>query len=358
MIFVHARRAELLHNAAAMSQAPRTGHEVVKATAPFAKEDRRTSWRLLATTFAAAFAAALLAASDHAGPFAWLGSLILGLVFVRIFIFYHDALHGAVFKGSRLGMAVMNAFGVFVLTPPRIWRDSHNYHHAHTAKLVGSNIGSFPVLTVRMYRAASPRLRLLYRLSRHPLNMALGYLTVFIGGMCIKPFLENPKRYWASGLALVVHGALIAGLWALGGPSLALRLLIVPLMVACGAGAYLFYAQHNFPDVEIKDRTQWDPISAALYASSMIDMSPLMHWFTGNIGYHHVHHLNARIPFYRLPEAMAAVPELAAPHRTSLAPRDVLTCLRGNLWDPVEQRMVTYAEAEAPASPRASATAA
>src|SRR5262249_28750264 len=92
------------------------------------------------------------------------------------------------------------------------------------------------------------------------------------------------------------------------------------------------------------DRADWDYVAAALYSSSYVRMHPVLHWFTGNIGYHHVHHLNARIPFYRLPEAMAAIVELQSPGTTSLHPFDVYRCLRLKLWDREGKAMLSFAE--------------
>ena len=117
----------------------------------------------------------------------------------------------------------------------------------------------------------------------------------------------------------------------------------IPIMIASAMGAYLFYAQHNFPTARLKPNSEWSHVDAALNASSYIAMSPLMHWFTGNIGYHHVHHLNAQIPFYRLPEAMASLEELQEPGITTLKFGDVLACLRLKLWSPEQNRFVTFA---------------
>src|SRR5262249_26961187 len=118
--------------------------------------------------------------------------------------------------------------------------------------------------------------------------------------------------------------------------------LLLPLFLACALGAYLFYIQHNFPGVQMKPRQDWTYTFAALKSSSFMDGNPLVHWFTGNIGYHHVHHLNSNIPFYRLPEAMAAIPELRDPMRTSLAPMEIVRCFRLKLWDPERQEMVGF----------------
>ena len=138
-------------------------------------------------------------------------------------------------------------------------------------------------------------------------------------------------------------------------PLAALFGIVVPSFVSSAAGAYLFYAQHNFPGIELKDRREWTYHHAALKCSSMFDMSPVMHWFTGNIGYHHIHHLNHKIPFYRLPETMAAMPELQSPYRTTWRPSDMWACLRLKVWDAEQGRLITWAELEEARQPEAAA---
>jgi omega-6 fatty acid desaturase (delta-12 desaturase) len=109
-------------------------------------------------------------------------------------------------------------------------------------------------------------------------------------------------------------------------------------------GAYLFYAQHNFPGVSFRTNKDWNYAKAALESSSYMKMNPVMQWVTANIGYHHVHHLNAKIPFYRLPEAMEKLPELQEVKTTTLQIRDIVACLKLKVWDPEENRMVTMKE--------------
>src|SRR6185503_15543967 len=119
-----------------------------------------------------------------------------------------------------------------------------------------------------------------------------------------------------------------------------LLLIAVPFFIAMAIGSYLFYAQHNFPDVSFSDNAGWTYEKAALTSSSFMKMNGLMAWLTANIGYHHVHHLNSRIPFYRLPETMKALPELQDVKTTSLRPGDIWRCLRLKVWDVAAQRMV------------------
>jgi omega-6 fatty acid desaturase (delta-12 desaturase) len=167
-----------------------------------------------------------------------------------------------------------------------------------------------------------------------------GYLFVFLFGMVIYPFLNSPRKHFDCLLALALHLALGAALVLVCG-WLALALtLILPLFIACSLGAYLFYAQHNFPTVTFKDKAGWTYEGAALESSSYLKTNRLMAWFTGNIGYHHIHHLNHRVPFYRLPEIYQAIPELRAAKTTSLRPREVWRCLRLKVWCVETQRMI------------------
>lgn len=327
-----------------MTEQARTGSALTRASRAFAEEDPGQTWRLFGTTIAVATLLWLGALWPALGPLRYVAAVMLGLVNVRIFIFYHDAMHGAVFRKSSFGKWVMRIYGLLILTPERVWKDSHNYHHAHTAKIVGASIGSYPVLTLRMYKSATPWQRLQYRMARHWLTMLLGYVTVFTLGMCIRPLLTNPRRNWTAGLALVVHYGILAAMWSAFGFQVALVGWILPHAVSFAAGSYLFFAQHNFPDIEIRERRDWEFTAAALHSSSMMEGGAVMRWLTGDIGFHHVHHLNSMIPFYRLEEAMEGMPELQAAHVTSLRPRDVVACLRTAVWDPEAGRMLTYAE--------------
>lgn len=318
------------------------GADLVRASNRFATEDAATTWRLFGTTMLAYISALAVAAFAPWWPVQLAGSLVAGLVVVRLFIFYHDYLHGAIFRGSKLGKAFMYGVGFATLNPPSVWKETHDYHHKNNAKLIGSAIGSYPVLPIKVYQNLPAKEQQKYAMIRHPLMIATAWFSMFIVGMCIAPFQRNPKLHWQGPAAIAMHfGAIGVMSWLFGAWTAAL-VVWLPAVVALTAGAYLFYAQHNFPTAEFRDRTKWNYTFAALKSSSMFEMSPLMHWFTGNIGYHHVHHLNHRIPFYRLPEAMAAMPELQAPGRTSWSLADIRACLSLKLWDPEKGRMVGW----------------
>ncbi|MFK8001369.1 MAG: fatty acid desaturase [Polyangiales bacterium] len=328
--------------AAARKAAKAKEKELINKTRPFAKENVALSWFHVITTMGviAAFVTGTVLLNQW-----WaraLCSLGAGLTIVRGFILYHDHMHNALLKRSPVAKAFFWVYGILVLTPPKVWKQTHNYHHAHNSKIVGSHVGSFPLLTVEMYKAATPMQRFMYRFTRHPINILIGYLTVFGFGMCVSPFLRRPKGNWDSIFAFVVHIALLLTLGFVFGWDIALYSLVLPLVVACAAGGYLFYAQHNFELMMVQPRHTWSFTRAALECSSYMELGPIMRWFTGNIGYHHVHHLNPTIPFYRLPEAMNAIEELQNPGKTNLWPWEIAKCFRCKLWDPEAEQMVGY----------------
>ncbi|MFT4624627.1 MAG: omega-6 fatty acid desaturase (delta-12 desaturase) [Myxococcota bacterium] len=323
----------------------RTGPALQRAARAYAQEDRGRTWRLLFVTCVVLFGCEAVTALAPWWPVRIGAMVIAGLTSVRMFIFLHDHLHGAILRDSPVGKAIMWLYALYCLNPASVWRETHDYHHRNNAKMLGGSIGSFPVVTRRMWSAMKPGQRRLYKFVRHPLNMTFGYFTIFIGGLCLSSFMRRPKVHWQGPLAIVFHFGIAAlvsygtGEWYAG-----IMAVMVPQMIACGLGSYLFYAQHNFPEIQLRDRRNWDYQFAALNSSSMFDMNGVMHWFTGNIGYHHVHHLNHRIPFYRLPEAMEALPELQVPGRTSWRPRDIAACLALQVWDPRQKRMISFAE--------------
>jgi omega-6 fatty acid desaturase (delta-12 desaturase) len=158
--------------------------------------------------------------------------------------------------------------------------------------------------------------------------------------MCIYPFFNHPREHFDCLVAVIVHVAISVTLFLTGGWTALVLGQLLPHFVMDALGSYLFYAQHNFPGVAFAEKDGWTYEKAALESSSYMKMNPVLAWFTANIGYHHIHHLNHRIPFYRLPEVLAAIPELQAPKTTTLRPSDIVRCLRLKVWDVAEQRMV------------------
>lgn len=322
----------------------RTGPELIQATKQFAHDSSsRSWWCVISTAFllALAFAGAL---SNLPWPVRVASSVLEGLLILRLFVIYHDQQHHAILPKSRVAELFMAVFGMYSLSASSIWRSSHNHHHNHNSKLKGSHIGSFPIMTKAQFLSSSSAKRFNYLFVRHPLTILLGYLFMFIYGMCINPFLNNPRKHWDCLVALVAHIAIAFGLVHFYGWTGLLLAQTLPHFMAYAIGTYLFYAQHNFPGVSFNDKSGWTYEKAALESSSYMKMSPVMAWFAANIGYHHIHHLNPRIPFYRLPEAVRSMPELQAAKVTTLNPLDIYRCLRLKVWDVEAQAMVGFRE--------------
>lgn len=322
----------------------RTGKELLLATKVYASDSTlRSWWHVLSTgcLLAAAFAGTLL--SPH-WALKLVCSVAAGLLMVRMFVIYHDQQHHAILPRSRVAEVLMQVYGLFTLSPSSIWRSSHNHHHNHNSRLRGAHIGSFPVMTREQFGIISRRRRLNYLFMRHPLTILFGYVFIFLFGMCVYPFFNSPAKHFDSMIAFVVHVALAAVVAIFLGAQALMFTILLPFFITMAIGSYLFYAQHNFPSVTFCDNKEWAYEKAALTSSSYMKMNWFMRWVTANIGYHHVHHLNSRIPFYRLPEVMNALPELQEAKTTSLHPLEIRRCLQLKLWDAGAQRMISLRE--------------
>ena len=327
------------------SEGLRVGKELIKATVPFAKESVRLSWWHVGSTFALLAVALTGAGLAPWWPLRLLFSLLAAMLMVRAFITYHDYMHRAILVRSRIAWILFRVYSALSLTPPRSWKKSHNYHHGHVGQISVASIGAFPIMTTQMWHNASRTMRTRYRIIRHPLTVIAGYVTIFFISITLLPLLRNPLRHWDSLLALVGHGAFIAVLWIYGGFDTAFFVVFLPMSIASALGSYLFFAQHSFKRMHILSEEAWTYYRAAMETSSYMHLNRVMQWFTGNIGFHHIHHLNVRIPFYRLPEVMGAIPELQSPVMTTLSPRDIRDCFRCCLWDEDRQKVVSYREA-------------
>lgn len=327
-----------------------TGKELILATKVFAKEIRWKSWYHTLTTLF------LLIASIYGtiylpNIYGKIGcSIATAMLLSRFFIIFHDYQHHTILRKSFPADVIFTLFGVYMITPPSIWKRSHDHHHNNNAKLYSASIGSFPIMTRQKFLEASKMDKFEYLAVRHPLNIFFAYFTTFLYGMCIQSFLSNKKRHWDSLVVVVVHVSIGVYLFIHFGWLTWLLTFFLPFFLSHMLGSYLFYAQHNFPGVIFKNNVEWSYTNAALESSSFMKMNPFMQWVTANIGYHHIHHLNSKIPFYRLPEAMAQVPELQQVKVTTLKPTDIAACLRLKVWDPEQNKMIGFEELEAAAN--------
>ncbi|MCP3981588.1 MAG: fatty acid desaturase [bacterium] len=262
---------------------------------------------------------------------------------VRLFIIQHDCGHGSFFRSRAANNALGFAIGVLTLTPYGYWRRTHAIHHATAGNLDQRGLGDVNTLTVKEYLARSRWGRFRYRLYRHPIVLfGVGPIYEFILKHRLPlgaPFTW--KKEWASVIwTNVVIASVIALMWLTIGikPFLAVQ---VPITLLAGsAGVWLFYVQHQFEDTYWDGGGSWNFQTAGMHGSSYYDLPRVLHWFTGNIAVHHVHHLSSRIPNYRLLQCLRENPELQQVTRLTLW--QSLKCVRLKLWDEDNKKLVGF----------------
>jgi omega-6 fatty acid desaturase (delta-12 desaturase) len=318
----------------------RKGKELILATREYAKEVRWKSWYYTLTTL-------FLLIACNTVPFLHIPTLIKipfsllnGCIMVRFFVIYHDYLHHAILQKSKLANVIFTLFGIYILAPKSIWKRSHDYHHNHNSKIFSSSVGSYPVLSKEKFLSLPKSEQRAYMFVRNPITISFGYIVMFIYGMCILSLVNGKSKHKDSLIALIIHALAIALVTIFFGWKMLFLVILIPFLVSSALGSYLFYAQHNFPGVSFQEKDGWTYESAALDSSSYMKTNSFWRWASANIGYHHIHHLNARIPFYRLPEAMEKIPELQHPKITTLKPWDIAKCLRLKVWDSDLKKMV------------------
>lgn len=316
------------------------GKQLILATKPFAKENRAKSWGYTISTLLILIATLLGTVYNFHWTLKLACSIFAGLVIVRMFVIYHDYLHKAILDKSPLAKVIFTLFGFYVLAPTGIWSASHDYHHKNNCKLFSASIGSFPVYTKQKFEKCSKSERFHYLFIRHPLTISLGYIFAFMYGMCIKSIINRFSKNIDSLIALILHFAYQIAVFYFLGWQTWILMCVIPHFISGAMGSYLFYAQHNFPSVTFVGNEEWTYEGAALDSSSFMKLSPFMNWVTANIGYHHIHHMNSRIPFYRLTEVWDAIPEMRSAKTTSLKPKDIIACFKLKVWDFENQKMV------------------
>jgi len=268
-------------------------------------------------------------------------AILAGGFMVRLFIIFHDCGHGSFFK-SRAANDVLGVItGVLCLTPYYRWRWEHAMHHASAGDLDRRGTGDVWTLTVQEYLAASRWKRFAYRFARNPFILFLVaplYLFLVLERF---PSAKAGRRerfsvYWTN-LMLLAMGA---GMSWLFGIKAYLLLQLVVMMVAGSAGLWLFYVQHQFEGVYWQRRDEWDYAKAALEGSSFYKLPKVLQWFSGNIGFHHIHHLSPRIPNYHLEKCHRSEPLFQG-----VKPLTLLGSFKSfsfRLWDEQRQKMVGY----------------
>ncbi|OUM88101.1 MAG: fatty acid desaturase [Bacillus thermozeamaize] len=260
---------------------------------------------------------------------------------VRTFIIFHDCCHQSFFK-SRLANDILGTVtSVLTLVPYRQWRHSHAVHHATSSNLDKRGTGDIWLLTVNEYLAAPWWRRLAYRIYRHPLVMfGIGPVAIFLIAYRFNRKGAKLRERMNTYLTNVCSAALYALLcWAIGWQ--AFVMIQGPIIYVAGLlGIWLFYVQHQFEDSYFETQDEWSYVLAAVEGSSYYKLPKLLQWITGNIGFHHVHHLSPRVPNYNLEKAHHAVPLLQ--QATAVTIGTSLKSLRYRLWDENSKTFVSF----------------
>jgi omega-6 fatty acid desaturase (delta-12 desaturase) len=278
---------------------------------------------------------------DYPYFFTLLLAMPAGAFLVRIFILFHDCVHGSFIRSKRANSFWGHLFGILVFTPFEDWRYSHLRHHVTYANLNARGFGDIWTLTRREYEGAAKKTRVLYRLYRNPLVfVGLGSLFIFLLRNRLPTRKVTRKEHMSvifTNLAIILVIVLFHHF--LGWQTFVL--IHLPVMWFAGAaGIWLFYVQHQFPGGYWSHKGDWEPLRAAMEGSSYYKLPAPLRWFSGNIGYHHIHHLNPRIPNYHLKRCYDAVAGLhAAPTLTFFRS---FSCARLKMWDEDQQKMVPF----------------
>ncbi len=318
------------------------------ATASFAHPDlRRSTWQLANTLIPYMFLMAAMTWSVRSGYPYWI-ALTMAVpaagLFARIFIFFHDCTHGSFLATPRWNRNLGYLCGIITFTPFHDWRRSHAGHHITAGDLDRRGIGDITLMTVAEYREAPFLKRLAYRLYRHPLIMfGIGPAYYFL----LRNRLPSAGAKRIDWLSVMLTNLAIAAIIVTAGLTIGLRTYILVqlpvVLLAATLGIWLFYIQHQFVGVYWARHDTWDPWRVVMEGASFYKLPGLLQWFTGNIGFHHVHHMRPGIPNYNLERCYHEVPELQAVTPVTLF--SSLKSLRQNLYDEERQRMVSFREA-------------
>jgi len=266
---------------------------------------------------------------------------LTGALLVRVFIFFHDCGHGSFFKSRWANDLTGFITGLLTFTPFYHWRWEHALHHATSGNLDRRGVGDIWTMTVQEYLESTRWKRFAYRLSRNPVILfVIAPLYLFLIQMRV-PSRNAGKReinsVWWMNLAVAVYVIVLS--WIFGIKAFVLIQLTVSL-VGGAAGVWMFYVQHQFEDAYWERREDWDYTAAALEGSSFYKLPKILHWFSGNIGYHHIHHLSSRIPNYNLARCHRSHPMFRDVNPITV--RSSLKSLALRLWDEKLHKLVGF----------------
>lgn len=273
-------------------------------------------------------------------------AVLAGAFLVRAFIIFHDCGHGSFFKSRAANDVCGFLSGILTFTPYYHWRWEHSLHHATSGDLDRRGTGDVWTLTVQEYLESSRGKRFAYRLARNPIVLfVLAPIFLFlIKHRVPKANANRRERYSVYWMNLAILGVAVA-LSAVFGIKAYVLIQLTALMVAGSAGVWLFYVQHQFEGVYWERRDEWDYAAAALQGSSFYKLPRVLQWFSGNIGFHHIHHLSPRIPNYNLEKCHQADPLFQTVKPVTLL--SSFKALTFRLWDEQRRKLISYRDLRA-----------
>ena len=268
-------------------------------------------------------------------------ALPAGALLVRAFIFFHDCCHGS-YVASKIGQQVLgNLLGVLVFTPYADWRHAHGVHHSTSGNLDRRGVGDIWTMTVEEYAASSQLKRLLYRFFRNPLVL---FALIPAFAFLIMHRFPSHRTNRSQLLSVLFTDAALAAILCAAYLTIGIKaylLIQVPVMILGGAGGFwLFYVQHQFDPTYWARSEEWGSMEAALQGSSWYRLPKVLQWISGNIGFHHVHHLRPRIPNYNLQRCLRETPELQLPDPLYLWRS--LKSVNLKVWDEKEKILLSF----------------
>jgi omega-6 fatty acid desaturase (delta-12 desaturase) len=332
-----------IENTPAQATSPADNLAWKKVVAEFEKPSAgRAIWQIINTLVPYAFLWYLMLISLAVSW--WLVvplAMLAGLFLVRVFIIFHDCGHGSYFKSRKANNVAGFITGLLTFTPFYHWRWEHAIHHASAGHLDKRGTGDVWTMTVQEYLESSRGKRFAYRLARNPVVLfVIAPLFLFVVRQRFPSTKANPRErrsvHWMN---LAVFAMAVALGWIYGFlPYLLIQLII--MAVAGGVGVWMFYVQHQFEGVYWERDEDWDFTAAALQGSSFYKLPKILQWFSGNIGFHHIHHLSARIPNYNLERC-----HWSHPMFRDVKPITMVSSLKSfslRLWDENRKKLVGY----------------